>query len=103
MHMKCHFHCHLSLPPLWCTVTPSLPLSCVPKISQLFPILLVRCNDASFSPSGSVYQEEEEVSKICYWLKGTQCFKMQSELRRRQGDGESVSHGSVRTLCESTV
>lgn len=89
-------------PLLSCTVTPDLlhlSVCPVPKISLLgcFPSYWDSSNDGFLSPSGSVYQEEEEVSNICCWLKGTQCFKIQRELRRRQGDGKNVRDGCLRT------
>ena len=90
-------------PLLWCTVTPDLlhllSVCPVPKISLLSgsPSYWDCCNDGFLSPSGSVYQEEEEVSNICCWLKGTHCFKIQRELGRIQGTGESVRDGYLRT------
>lgn len=64
------------------------PPFCVPKISlcSCSPSYCDCCNHGVLSSSGSVYQEEEEVSNICCWLKGTQCFKLQRELGNRQGE-----------------
>lgn len=94
-------------PLLWCAVTSDLlhllSMCPVPKLSRQHwsPSCWDCCNDGFLSPSGSVYQEEEEVSNFSWYLKGIQCSKIQVGLGSRAEDGESIRNGCLRASIQA--